>query len=369
MDTNSLYSENTMDTIWWGQITKANHFIQAVTSAVLDHNSIVLGLPENTPWKDTLYDSIEGILRQGNPEYKLIFHNCPTQEAGQFLLEEFCKKDKRNSYRYGMSYAEFLAQSEDIVLNSRYVWIKGVSGNKLKEWLDFLSEYNKNLQKGAMSALFILETQDDISKAKKVKRVKYLSFDDTIDFYDKFAFCALASTGIEIKPRIRPYVAEVVSSICTDDIELCALCLQHWNDFVLNPYETLTQIAASETHRNGTPFAIDLSSEKATTRIWEAQIKLLFPVVERYRTRFIKNHLKYIEKTLPIKTAYGEIIDDPLDVELGTLSYLVKRKKITLTPKEEHQLDTFRNVRNSLAHMKTVDYEQVEWVLSHKLNP
>lgn len=367
MDTNILYSDNTMDAIWWGQITKANHFIQAATSAVLNHNSIVIGLPESTPWKDTLYYSIEGILRQGNPEYKLIFHNCPTQEAGQFLLEEFCKKDKRNSYRYGMSYAKFLAQSEDIVLNSRYVWIKGVSGNKLKEWLDFIAEYNKSLQKDAMSALFILETQDDISKAKKVKGVKYLSFDDTIDFYDKFAFCALASTGIEIKPSIRPYVAEVVSSVCTDDIELCAICLRHWSDFVFRPYETLTRIADSEAHSNGTHFAIDLISETVETRIWEAQIKFLFPVVERYRTRFIKKHLKYIEKALPIETAYGEIIDDPLDVELGALSYLVKGKKIPLTLKEELQLDTFRNVRNNLAHMKTLDYEQVEWVLSQKL--
>ena len=367
MNTDILYSEDTMEAIWWGQITKANHFIQAATSAILDHNSIVIGLPESTPWKDTLYDSIEGILRQGNPEYKLIFHDCPAQEAGEFLLEKFCKKDKRNSYRYGMSYAKFLAQSEDIVLNSRYVWIKGVSGNKLKEWLDFIAEYNKCLRKDGLSALFILETQDDTSKAKRVKGIKYLSFDDSIDFYDKFAFCALASTGIDIKPSIRPYVAEVVSSVCTDDIELCALCLQRWNDFVKDPYETLTQITASEAHSNGTPFAIDYSSETVETRIWEAQIKLLFPVVERYRTRFVKKYLNYIEKALPIETAYGELIDNPLDVELGTLAYLVKGKSLPLTLKEDSQLDTFRNVRNSLAHLKTLDFEQVEWVLSQRV--
>ena len=367
MNTDNHYSGNNMDAIWWGQITKANYFIQTIASAILNHNSVVIRLPERTPWKGTLYENVEGILRQGNPEYKLKFHDCPTKEAGEFLLEEYCKRDKRNSYRFGMSYAEFLAKSDDIVLNSRYVWIKNVSGGKLKEWLDFIAEYNRNLQKNALSAVFILETQDETIKAKKVKGLKYLSFDDSIDFYDKYTFCVLASTGIDIKTNIRPYVAEVVSSVCKDDIELCALCMEHWNDFVRQPYDTLSHIIISEAHSNNTPFASDYNIETVETRIWEAQIKQLFPVVERYRTRFVRKNLEYVEKALPLETAYGEMIDNPLDVELGALSYLAKGKQILLTSKEKSQLDTFRMIRNYLAHMKTLDFEQVEWVLSQTI--
>ena len=86
------YSENNMDAIWWGQITKANHFIQTIANSILDHNSIVVSLPERMPWERTFYDNIEGILRQGNPEYKLKFHDCPTKEAGEFLLEEYSEE-------------------------------------------------------------------------------------------------------------------------------------------------------------------------------------------------------------------------------------------------------------------------------------
>ena len=366
MNTGNYYSENNMDVIWWGQITKANHFIQTIASAILDHNSVVISLPERTPWKGTLYENIEGILRQGNPEYKLNFHDCPTKEAGEFLLEEYCKRDKRNSYRFGMSYAEFLAKSDDIVLNSRYVWIKNVSGGKLKEWLEFIAEYNRNLRKNALSAVFILETQAETIKEKKVKGLKYLSFDDSIDFYDKYTFCVLASSGIDIKLNIRPYVAEMVSSVCKDDIELCAICMQQWNDFVRKPFETLLQISSSEVHSDKTTFAADYTPELVETRIWEAQIKLLFPIVERYRTRFVKKYQQYIAKTLPIKTITGEIIDDPLDVELGSLIWLVNDNSIPLSPKEYTQLDTFKKVRNKLAHLKTLDFEQVEWILSQK---
>ena len=136
-----------MDQIWWKQITKANHFIKDLAATVLDSKSVILNLPEFVPWQDTMYEMVEGILNEENPEYRLVVHECPTEEAGQFLLEEFCKKDKRASYRYGMSYASFLAQSEGIVLNSRYIWIKNVTRDKLEEWSKFILEYNKNLPK------------------------------------------------------------------------------------------------------------------------------------------------------------------------------------------------------------------------------
>lgn len=367
MNTSVYFSEKDMDDIWWGQITKANHFIQTVASAILDHDSILINLPERTPWKQTFYDRVEGILRQGDSNYNLTFQDCPAGEAGEFLLEKYCKEDKRNSYRYGMSYAEFLAKSDDIVLNSRYVWVKNVTDEKLNEWVDFILEYNKNLRKNASSAVFILETQTETTMAKKLKGIKHLSFDDSISFYDKYSFCIMASTEIDIKTTIRPYVAEIVSSVCRDDIELCATCMQHWKDFVNEPYETLMQIVQSEEHGNATNFAADYSPELVDARTWEAQIKLLFPIVERYRTRTVKKYCQYIEKALPIETAYGEIINDPLGVELGTFSRLVKEKSISLSSKENAQLDSFKKVRNYLAHMKTLDFKMVEWVLSQRI--
>lgn len=367
MNIGDFYSEHTMDDIWWGQITKATNFVHATASTVLDHNSIVISLPERTPWKETLYDNIEGILREGDPEYKLDLHDCPEEEPGEFLLEEYCKRDKRNSYRFGMSYAKFLAESEDIVLNSRYVWIRSVSGEKLKKWLHFITEYNKNLRKNASAAVFILETQDESIKGKKPKGLRYLSFDESIDFYDKYTFCVLASTGVDIRPSIRPYVAEMVSSVCKDDIELCAICMQEWNDFVKEPLKTLLQVTSSEMHSDGTPFSADYDAEIVEARVWEAQIKLLFPIVERYRTRFVKKHRQYIENALPIETIYGEMIDDPLDVELGALCRLVRDNTIPLSTREDEQLDTFKRVRNNLAHLKTLDFELVEWVLSQRI--
>ena len=107
-----------MEQIWWKQITKAKHFIDMVTDAILDNKSVILSMPAFVPWHETMYEMIAEILNGENSLNRLISIDCPTGDVGQYLLDNYCKKEKRASYRYGMSYASFLAKSEDIVLNS-----------------------------------------------------------------------------------------------------------------------------------------------------------------------------------------------------------------------------------------------------------
>ena len=356
-----------MNEIWWKQITRANHFIKNIADTVLDGKSVILNLPEFIPWKETMYDMIEGILHEENPEYRLVFKECPDGNVGQFLLEEYCKREKRSSYRYGMSYAAFLAQSEGIVLNSRYVWVKNVSQTQMKEWTTFILEYNKNLPKHMTPALFILETHTPNIRQTGIKGIRSINFDDQIDSYDKFTFCALASTDIDIKGYLRPYLADLVSTVCKDDIELCAVCLRRWSDFLKDPLQTLKQIMEEEFHSDGSLFQIDLDQSTLDTSIWKGQIKLLFPIVERYRSKFIKQHYPAIHKVLPVQTSYGESITNPFDVELGSLIQMAGKKYITLSTIEYNQLDNFRRARNDLAHITPLEFSRVDWILSQKI--
>lgn len=354
-----------MQKIWWHQITKANHFIRKVAGTVLNNKSLILAFPSFVPWRDTMYEMIEGILHEENPEYRLVFNDCPEGDVGQFLLEEYCKKEKRASYRFGVSYAAFLAQSDGIVLSSRYVWIKNIpTASKLDEWCKFIAEYNKNLPKHQSAASFILEVSDESIKPKSVKGLNYLSFDDSIDAYDKFTFCALASTDIEIKAYLRPYLADMASTVCKNDIELSALCIEHWKDFLDDPYGTLKQIIETESHSDYSPFDLDVNQDHINTLVWEAQIKLLFPIIERYRSSFVKRHSNAISDNFPIQNSFGEVINSPLDVELGTLIQLVGQKRLALTMSEYNQLDMFRCARNDLAHLSMLEFSRVEAILA-----
>ena len=352
-----------MEQIWWKQITKAKHFIDMVTDAILDNKSVILSMPAFVPWHETMYEMIAEILNGENSLNRLISIDCPTGDVGQYLLDNYCKKEKRASYRYGMSYASFLAKSEDIVLYSSYIWVNAVSGQKLEEWSRFIAEYNKNVPSHMSPAVFILEIQDSARKPKAVRGVRHISFSDTIDAYDKFTFCALASTDIAIRSSLRPYLAEMVSTICSDDIELCAQCIRRGQAFLRNPADVLSSIIDKECHSDFSPFVMDLDKSRIDSLIWECQIKLIFPVIEKYRSRFVSQHQKEISAALPIDNAFGDVITSPQDVELGHLVQLVGMGRISLTLRGYQELDLFRKARNDLAHLTPLEYEAVEDIL------
>ena len=159
----------------------------------------------------------------------------------------------------------------------------------------------------------------------------------------------------------------MVSTVCKDDIELCSFCIEAWKDFLSDPYRTLEYIIRTKRHSDDTPFDIDMNRTVMDSLIWEGQIKLLFPAIERYRSCFVKKHLSSIESVLPIENVFGEIISNPLDVELGLLIQLAGMKKLSLSNSEYEMLDQYRHARNDLAHLSVLDFSRVETILAQNL--
>ena len=52
-----------MDRLWWNHITKAHKFLEDIISSALDGKSMILCLPENVPWRDTLLELVEDRLK------------------------------------------------------------------------------------------------------------------------------------------------------------------------------------------------------------------------------------------------------------------------------------------------------------------
>lgn len=352
-----------MDKIWWNHIIKAHKFMEDIVNTAVEGKSVLLSLPEEMPWKKTFLESIEEQLKQKNFKNSFEYITCPEEEVGLFLLNKYCRKEKRASYRYGISYAEFLGQCDDIVLNDRYIWVHDIPLSKCDEWLDFVAEYNKNV-KEKTPAIFILEVQDGGSLGKSKKGIRKLAFDQNISAYDRFAFCALsASDSNTCKEYLRPYLAELVSAVCKDDIELCAECVRKGTLFLKDPETAINQIISEEHRSNGERFTYSHSGELKTL-IWETQIKTVFPVIERYRSYFIQKYGNRIRKVLPISNSNGQVVSSPEDVEIGTMIYLVGNGNITLSGNAEYtELERFRDARNKLAHLNILDSETVDMIL------
>ncbi len=353
-----------MEKIWWEHITKANYFIRSVTDALQADKSVILSMPRFVPWRNTFQELTEEILRR-NPDNSLVYLDCPEDPPGKYLLEHYCKKEKRDAYRYGMSYAEFLAKSRDIVLHNRYLWIKNLSRESLHEWIRFISEYYNYLEKDMSPALFILETTELPANEKNLKNIAEIRFTNMIQDYDIFTFCILLSSDMSVHSADKSYLAELVSSICGNDVELCAKSISCGKQFLKNPAETLHTIMQSECHSDGSPFTEIPDDKTIEIKIWESQIKMLFPIIERYRSRFVSQHYDQILAALPITNNLGDKIESPEDAELGVLIQLVGKKNFFLGEADYKELNLFRNARNDLAHLRPLGYDISEQIL-HK---
>lgn len=351
-----------MDRLWWSHITKAHKFAEDIVSTAASGMSVALTLPEQLPWRNTLAELVEDELKRENPKNSFEMFSCPEEEAGAFLLNRYCREETKAAYRYGMTYAAFLGQREDTVLNDRYLWIRDIPEEKCGGWLDFVAEYRKNVTRKT-PAVFILEVKEGKSFHKAGKGIKRLRFDQNIGAYDKFAFCALAATENKCRNYLRPYLAELVSTICKEDVELCAACVSLGSRFLADPAGAIDEIVKEKYRSDGERYAFSKTEGEIRKRIWEAQLKNIFPVIEKYRGSFIQKHYEAIKKSLPVRNSSGEEIRLPEDVEVGTLLYLAGSGAVFLDKREYEELKEYREARNALAHLEILELKAVDSIL------
>ena len=346
-----------MKSIWWNQVTNAVRFVADIKQCLLEEKSILLKYSNAMPWRDQFEESVREAVKLQNAEKKFV--EIPeVEEPGEYILKEFCKKEKRAEYRPSKGYAKFFAESDDIVLHDRYLWIEVGSVECLEKWLSFVSEYLKERGKHENKTVFILEWSNNTQPPIK-KGIKVFSFDDYIGEYDRIVFAVLASSDIKENLFIKEYIAELVSSVTGNDIELCAECIRGYKTFLENPGEYIKQIIVNKTRSDGTDFFYDKDSEAVEHLIWLAQIKTIYPWLEEYREDFVQKHSTVIMKQLPIQASYGEIYSDPKDVELGTLMYMVGNDYLPLSITEQEKLKACKEARNKLSHLTALSIDEI----------
>lgn len=347
-----------METIWWNQITSARNFIEQIIYSLCSSKNVVLTLPYWVPWYKTFCSIIDTELCKRSPEYKLEFLYCPEQEPGKYLFDNYCQKDKRAHYRPIEPFSHFLAKNEDISLNHRYLWIKDIPEKRFPEWIKFVSEY-KRASSCSASASFILEKKNGTLNRKEGKVFIQFDLSDWIDPYDCYTFCALAGSKINIPSCYRPYLAEVLSCVCGRDAEFCAACLKEWDTFLDNPVGVLQEIQNRERKETGTSFFLDPQKDSIYSKLWQAQLKQLFPVIEQYRFGFIQQHSEQLAEA-----SDNQNTDAQSDMELRDLCKLYHNGTLKLPREEYTELDFFRKSRNSLAHLTPLPSKEVRHILN-----
>jgi len=339
-------------------VPNAFAFISDIVECLLSEKSIVLNCSGDFPWYSYMVRNIKEWVKQQNSTKRF---ECASDVAdpGAYLLKEFCKEGKRAEYRPSKSYAKFFAESDDIVLHERYLWIKIRSKEQLEAWLKFVSEYIKERGKNKDIAVFILEWTGKGGVLAK-KGIKICSFDEYLSEYDRFVFCTLAASAIRERSFIKNYLTELVANVVDNDIELCAQCLENYREFLRDPYVTIRRITDEKVRSDGSEFNFEKSKSEVDHLIWLAQIRSVYPVLEEYREDFVQKNKMEIARQLPITSSYGEIYSNPEDVELGTLKFMADDGRMNLNQKEYDRLKISKEARNKLSHLTPLTLDEVK---------
>ncbi len=351
-----------MDEIWWNKVTNAAHFLELIVDNIQNGRSVLLQLPKNVPWYTTMQEIVSNEVVRANStrSYKNIMD--VGDDPGEYLFNEFCKSEKRAHYRPGIGYPEFLAGSDDIPLNQYILWIYGADAGQVKRWYKFVDEYNKALGKNKQGCLFIIETFDAVNLQEK-KGIRIVSYEKNIEYYDNYLFNMLVASELKESAIFKQYLAEAVTLMIPDDVELSSMCIAKGREFLNFPVLVLNKIVEENFRSDRTDFCVTTTEKHLNDRLWEAQIKVIFPLVEKQRSAIIKKYRKDIESLLPLKAAYGEEFSEASQVEIGTMAYLISCGKINVDKEDARRVTVLKNARNTLAHIGTLTQEEVDEVL------
>lgn len=351
-----------MDRLWWENITNTSHFIDQIVEAVQSGSHLFLQLPQFVPWYETMSDLVISKIERQNSDRSLKIIMDSGKDPGEYLFYQYCRQEKRAQYRPGIGYAQFLAKSEELMMNHYILWVTQADAAQAKKWYNFLEGYSKALGKGKKGCIFLIETRGDVSIRER-GGIKRLVYEKEIAHYDTYLFAMLAASTQKQTEGFRQYLAEAVSSVVPDDAELACACIQRGRTFLEDPVKTIASIKKETFRSDKTAFWPDISEKQIAERMWEAQIKVVFPIIEKQRSIIVERYRKGIEALLPITGAYGEMFYDAEDVEIGVLSHLVSLGRLAVAFEDGKMIAKLRNARNTLAHIKPMTQTEIDEIL------
>ena len=370
--------------IWWKEIAGPKSFVSDVTAYLLD-TSVIVRVPDDLPWRHEMRQEIQDELRESYDysEISIQFIDAEDvldsqQDISAYILDRFALDEVKRQYRKktGKSLLQFIVEKN--ILQDDVLWIKGISKKTAKKWLDFFYEFKECEPKSGRVVLELLDNID-LHPEPEVREIRYSSY---VSDYNLQLFCSLLlDSTSEISENKKRYAAALAAHLCDTDAEIAECFLSEYVSENAEPTTILKEIAKDTEYARrgagtGSGHILALVRENKqdliNKRIWEAQLQVLFPIVEADRVTLIHRIEPELRALLNAKSVrqFDEIIDNPYDVEWGTLAHEMYQHSIndeyylkSLTSADRDKIKRYRQYRNNLAHSDCCTLKQVEEIL------
>lgn len=378
---------------WWNNITGAHVVVSKVADALLENQMVLLKVPSDLPWRYSMRSSIHTAFQERTDARDVVIEaidvvddNPNDLEPGRFLLQKYASSAVCNGYREKskVSIQDYIAQKG--VIRNRILWIKGLEGTTAGKWIKFCKGFTP---KTAAEGLFVLEIHGKVEPPDS-RFIEYIDFSECVSNYDVQLFNSFVldedeeiAYGSDIWKK---YISATAAMVCEVDAEVSELLLRDVDFRKESAIDGIARISEMEEFSRrgaevGSNHVLWLYRNNKTSelnhRIWASQVQVLFPVIEMERIELIEKYRKEISQALTDNhiTQYGEQITDPMDVELGSLCFMMRNKqengfyKYMLYIPDEFDRDRIsflHDCRNSIAHVSICEPEQVRRLLDKK---
>ena len=374
-------NSNSWSEFWWANITGAHLVISKIVEALTENCTVIIDIPVDLPWRHQMRSSAEDEFRKLSGISDTIIEvvdatdDVPVDVApGRFLLDRFAQnKEVRNGYRERSqrSIQEYII--ENTVLKNRIIWVKGMLNSQVSDWLSFCRDYNSNNEE---NGLFVLEIQGGVHKQdNNMRSIRLL---ECISNYDVQLF---SSFIVEEKSALsnvwRRYLSTATAIICDIDAEIASHLLEIIDPKKQSPLDIIMEMAswqeysvrgADDESNHIFMHCRNNNKKELEQRLWKAQVQVLFPLIEMERIKIIESYYRELQTTIEQKhiDQYGEKITKPIQLELGTLCFLMNRYSCIRDKDARERISFLHKCRNHLAHAHCCSTSEVCELLDYR---
>ena len=346
--------------LWWDVVSGALQTAKKIKDALNLGRPVVLYSNHDIPWRDTLINGICDFLSSAG--YNCADRILPPESTPESLIQDQNAKDRYRPQNHGKNLQGFLREYNQ--LKERLYWIQRPKNTKV--WLDFL----RNWKPGSPDdGLFIVETEYTQAMPKLKSTIETVDYSRIVDSYDIAIFSGIIFSEIaeeEGRPITvdgKRYAATLAAELCSGNAQIAADFTARYN-LQTDPIETLYLVC---------DFDIG-SAEGLKRKLWTAQTRTLFPILEIKRVELIEKYRAKLEAALEQYRQKGKPIQqrDPNDtrlkievedVDMLELNTIAKMGYAAGIPEYEN-IDTLAECRNLLSHLNTINPQDVAFLLS-----
>ncbi len=339
--------------LWWTRMVNAVRFLTDIQEALTAGKSVLLSFPSVTPWQDVFCETLQSALAEVCFDKTMdLYNGAEISEPSHFLFQKYLTAEEQKQFwkPTHKTYAHYLALHPKSTLNRRFVCITDIPAATAQTWLSVVNTYLAETKDAENHASFILMAQN-VSVVSN-EYLQSISYADYITEYDCLMFCLTLIASERLSDKQKEYISAIASNLAGTDIQRAGTLVAYGEALAQHPQKIAKAVFSDA---NLTENEVE---ERVDSAVWEAQLKLIFPVIERYRRKIIQKYSKRLMQFLPMNGSDGEKIQVPNEMEIAQLHYACSQTEI-VDPQEYAMLCKMRKARNVIAHMDSLPYKEL----------